>query len=72
LLTKREFEALQREWMRERGIKPPLTKAERDQLEYNKNWLLQMQLKAHNKVLERKRLRKESKLALVEKKEANG
>jgi hypothetical protein len=64
--------ALKSEWMRERGIKPPLTKAEREQLEFNKRWLLEMQIKARNNVLEKQRKRKESRLALVEKKEANG
>jgi hypothetical protein len=42
--------ALKREWERARGIKPPLTKEERAQLEFNKLWVRDMWIKAHDEV----------------------
>ena len=49
-MTYREFLALKREWERAHGIKPPLTKQERENLESNRRYILEAQMRAHNAV----------------------
>jgi hypothetical protein len=50
LLTYSEFVALKRVWEAARGIKPPLTKAQKEELAFNKTWLRDMWIKAHDNV----------------------
>ena len=53
LLTYREFTALQRQWERARGIKPPLTSEEKQNLANNERYIREAWMRAHNKVKER-------------------
>ena len=46
LLTPREYIALQREWERARGIKPPLTAEEKSNLEWGQHKIAEMWGKA--------------------------
>ena len=59
LLTSREFWALKARWNIAHGMKPPMTREQKAQLEANKNYILGAQIRAYER-------RQSSKLRLVE------
>jgi hypothetical protein len=58
LLTGPEFGALRREWERARGIQT-LTKTEKANLDAGRRYILEAQMRAHNRKAEQDRLRAE-------------
>jgi len=70
LLTYDEFTALKREWERERGIKPPLTKEQQANLEAGRRHILEAQMRAHNQQREKMRASGLHAVELPERKEA--
>lgn len=67
LLTDPEFTALRRVWESARGIKPPLTKEERENLARNHNFMLRAEIHKHNTQVEELRKKAErSGIKLVE------
>lgn len=51
MLTSREFLALKARWNLAHGINPPLTKEQRENLEWGKRYILEQQIKARNRAL---------------------
>jgi hypothetical protein len=57
LLTPREYAALKAEWNRAHGIAPPLTKEQQANLDFNKKWIADQQIKALRKIDEKRKAR---------------
>jgi hypothetical protein len=57
LLTLPEFTALKRVYEAARGIKPPLTKEESENLAFNQRYILDQQIRAHNRKIESQKMK---------------
>lgn len=57
--------ALKLEWMRERGIKPPLTKEQKDNLAFNQKYIATQWMKARNNELERQKAIRSGRLKVI-------
>ena len=68
-LTPVEYEAKLRVWRQARGIKPPLTKEEKERLAWNQAYILEQQRRALNKEAERQ---KKLKVVQMERRKAHG
>jgi len=61
-----------RQWCQAHGVQPPLTREEAENLARNKRYILDQQMRAHNKQVEARKKRQESQLKLVNARRANG